>query len=1471
MNLLKSMFVLLFFISSLTISGKDFSCRNSRDCLNYPSKPYCVNNTCQPKPGKGTNNTPLPEKDTGSLTNPNMGYLMIICPQNRICGQSCCGESEVCQTGHYQQENGSVLAYSQCCPSEQMFNPLTGKCCDTNGYNPSTCQTKVGGYSGTCPYYINACTEEQTCSNGVCCPKGQISVNGVCGCDTTCLGTIHGSVLDENCQCICPVGTIYNEETKSCCESGKKYNPTTQQCECDTSCLDHFPGSVLDDNCQCVCPADTLYNSEKNACECFLTQETCSDRIPGSSVTSDCKCSCPAGTSYNGLTGNCDCVNADQKYNPTSGKCECSLTNKTCNDRFNGSIVNSETCYCMCAPDTTYDAVSGTCKCPSGQTFDPNEFRCVTAGSQCRDKIEIETRDTFAQRGKSCGELEYLVAKIGPYSCDYQVWVDGRVDDRFVVRYLDGTYTTHERDGEYHNGEFKNQAIYFVKNRHLFTLPAGKEAYVLAHDYHVEGKVCGDTDICGWKGEMVLTNCPEGSYYDFTENKCINVCQNQPVYIATEKTFDQRGDDCTNKKHLITKVGPYSCDKQVWVNGRIDDEFFVEFSDGKTQSYQRDGEFKNGEFKNDYIYYVKNRHLLTLPAGKSATIYAKDTGKNICGWDGELVLANCLEGSVFDFEKKQCENACPDKIELSTEKSYARRGNGCAGQKYLISEMGPYSCDYQVWVDGRVDDRFLAVYADGTQKTYNPDGRKAGIEAWDVIYVNNRLLFTLKAGEKVSLYAQDTHLDVCGWDGKVVLTNCQDGVKYDFDKGICECGSNSIYDKTTNTCLTCVSERQTRSIKTESSNSGSCTYYSDKITLQPGVYRVGYNDGSMTYWSGDAKYAMPKVFFTNKGNYKQPAFEYKNDGELDQSEWRTNDFETFKSEIISRSNQDHFISKAQDMYIMMPDEPCNDNSGTITYNIDKLICEASCPSGMTFNTQTATCQCPKNTLYDEDTGTCSSCVSDKKTISIKTESSNSGSCTYYSNKFTLQPGVYRIGYNSGYMTYNKKEYKYSVPRVLLTNKADYEELGLVYTPKWYTNDFVKYQEKMHQISTIHYIHKAQDFYLMMPDKPCSDNAGTITYQIEKLNCDVSCPSGMTFNTKSATCECDEGHYDTVSQKCVQGCLDEINIQTKTSYAKRGRACGTKEYHIADIGPYSCDYQLWANGKIDDRFTVHSQDGTVTPYSPDSNYSVKNRHLLTLKAGEKISVYAHDYHGGGGCSKGDVCGWKGDMVLTNCPAGIKYDFSKKACGCPKGQTVSKDRKSCVCPSDQITYEGTCYNKINACFDGSYIKETHTKTSGNQLSALTVEFSDNTQHRTVSSSTDKATAKDEAVITLVPNMLNDEGYFRDTFTMDMTSAIGGTTPVQMSFKITPQTKISFKNNTIENVLVNGETKNYTFTTSKKEILKREQSFIEGEKNYAQATISIQKSGTSLKITFNTKAYGEEYNYALTKQVRTICTLK
>jgi len=190
------------------------------------------------------------------------------------CGKPC-APGQIC-TGGICCQAGQVNCGGKCCTAEA--------CCTDSSGNPTCC---FGG-SGVCCVSMdgtakNCCGPGDTCSSGLCCPKGQVncgeqccpccSRNGNDCCSGVCCLGDSGTACCEGSSPLCCGGICCSV---SCCKpDGIGCCPPGQKCCGSTCCPAGSP--CCGDSCQCTAPLKCF----NNTCTCLDDPTCCALPPPG--------------------------------------------------------------------------------------------------------------------------------------------------------------------------------------------------------------------------------------------------------------------------------------------------------------------------------------------------------------------------------------------------------------------------------------------------------------------------------------------------------------------------------------------------------------------------------------------------------------------------------------------------------------------------------------------------------------------------------------------------------------------------------------------------------------------------------------------------------------------------------------------------------------------------------------------------------------------------------------------------------------------------------------------------------------------------------------------------------------------------------------------------------------------------------------------------------------------------------------
>ena len=326
-------------------------------------------------------------------------------------------------------------------------DPTTKNDCDDVPYT-ETCSRSTWDEKGCLTNKRIFCKSNQVCIGGVCtdCPSNDTAPtdeNKVCwrsgkkevprGCGEAIAWTAADKVLDACHECIggvkttspdgsnkqadgkCCVGgslayhALYcPEQSPSDCTACQSYNATTGKCQEDA---DKLCGGVC-------CEAGTLCCKDKGSCV-GPALNTC--------VECEKTTDCPEG-----------------KECGANHQCECA--NKTCTDI--ARVVNPKTCSCVC---------------------DANVYKEENGQCVCKDEVIIPQYGIFAQT-TACYAIKEI-ARLGPYACNYDIYVKGHIDDTFLVKSTSGQIVCNPNNKQHH-----------MTDGILYTIPAGQSVIVYAKD-----------------------------------------------------------------------------------------------------------------------------------------------------------------------------------------------------------------------------------------------------------------------------------------------------------------------------------------------------------------------------------------------------------------------------------------------------------------------------------------------------------------------------------------------------------------------------------------------------------------------------------------------------------------------------------------------------------------------------------------------------------------------------------------------------------------------------------------------------------------------------------------------------------------------------------------------------------------------------------------------------------------------------
>ena len=279
-------------------------------------------------------------------------------------------------------QKDNVCCERPCLLENSVFDQRVCQCqcrdrtCDGGIFNAATCQCECPprqvAIDGICfcanNTVYNPLTNDCECIAINCtAPLTQNPLTCGCGCDLTCIPPHVLSPIEGVCACTCPV-TL--EQLGACVNSGGIYDPT---------------------NCQCICPLNSVFNEDTGACEPCVQNILCP---PGTHFDFNISCGCvpnfcagivcPPGLQLNQVT--CGCVA------PCTNICPV------------GTTRDNQTCFCVPTPDpclglvcpdplvlnatscTCIDACPGVSRvCPLGFAFNETSCSCAVAcgGATC--------------------------------------------------------------------------------------------------------------------------------------------------------------------------------------------------------------------------------------------------------------------------------------------------------------------------------------------------------------------------------------------------------------------------------------------------------------------------------------------------------------------------------------------------------------------------------------------------------------------------------------------------------------------------------------------------------------------------------------------------------------------------------------------------------------------------------------------------------------------------------------------------------------------------------------------------------------------------------------------------------------------------------------------------------------------------------------------------------------------------------
>ena len=124
-------------------------------------------------------------------------------------------------------------------------------------------------------------------------------------------------------------------------------------------------------------------------------------------------------------------------------------------------------------------------------------------------------------------------------------------------------------------------------------------------------------------------------------------------------------------------------------------------------------------------------------------------------WDG----AKCVQCTSSDQCSGECpvcmEGVCSNSAEIIVPQyGIFAHSTACYAVKE-IAHLGPYTCPYDIYVKGHIDDTFLVRDING-KNVCNPNNREH--------HMADGVLYTIPAGQEVKVYAKDTACSIIAWE-----------------------------------------------------------------------------------------------------------------------------------------------------------------------------------------------------------------------------------------------------------------------------------------------------------------------------------------------------------------------------------------------------------------------------------------------------------------------------------------------------------------------------------------------------------------------------------------------------------------------------------------------------------------------------------------------------------------------------------
>ncbi|MBQ4084546.1 MAG: hypothetical protein IJC30_02680 [Alphaproteobacteria bacterium] len=307
-----------------------------------------------------------------------------VCTKQQVpCGLTCCNkDNEHCI------QSGGRGSFSRCCPNK----------------------TDVACEGGCCP-------KGATCCGSNCCTGNQVCCNDAC--HSPCVGEgLSGQRDGEDCSCACDETRGFKKIDGLCrCEANKHVE--NGECVCDSVACDTSTGAYIDENCQCKCPAGKVFDGNGRCVECVSKDdcnaencEECIDNECKGQCCIDAKDSCEAGDK---CCGNLPCTDG---VCCAGTKASCGSADDCCNDEFScsngvccapkGTECSAPTDCCdeSLGCDTTTGVENVCCVLMQSEGCTSRNECCggiaCTDGTCCTDRKDACTNENECCHGLPC-------------------------------------------------------------------------------------------------------------------------------------------------------------------------------------------------------------------------------------------------------------------------------------------------------------------------------------------------------------------------------------------------------------------------------------------------------------------------------------------------------------------------------------------------------------------------------------------------------------------------------------------------------------------------------------------------------------------------------------------------------------------------------------------------------------------------------------------------------------------------------------------------------------------------------------------------------------------------------------------------------------------------------------------------------------------------------------------------------------